>query len=127
MAIQDNRTWKRCAAIELIMSAGDVVDDVDVEGSAEEAAISKQQGRKAPDGGWGWWVVFGSFMIHVISEYFYTSALISGTLRKSISSNRFERFAVRTILMHDHPSCQISRHLLYAYIVTFSGKLRSKI
>lgn len=68
MAIQDNRTWKLCAAIELIMSAGDVVDDVDVEGSAEEAAISKQQGRKAPDGGWGWWVVFGSFMIHVITD-----------------------------------------------------------
>lgn len=22
-----------------------------------------------PDGGWGWVVVFGSFMIHVISEY----------------------------------------------------------
>jgi len=23
-----------------------------------------------PDGGWGWWVVFGSFMIHVIGEIF---------------------------------------------------------
>lgn len=23
-----------------------------------------------PDGGWGWMVVFASFMIHVISEYF---------------------------------------------------------
>lgn len=22
-----------------------------------------------PDGGWGWMVVFGSFMIHIISEY----------------------------------------------------------
>lgn len=22
-----------------------------------------------PDGGWGWMVVFGSFMIHVISKY----------------------------------------------------------
>lgn len=22
-----------------------------------------------PDGGWGWFVVFGSFMIHVVSEY----------------------------------------------------------
>lgn len=21
-----------------------------------------------PDGGWGWWVVFGSFMIHVIAD-----------------------------------------------------------
>lgn len=23
-----------------------------------------------PDGGWGWVVVFGSFMIHVISKYY---------------------------------------------------------
>lgn len=22
------------------------------------------------DGGWGWWVVFASFMIHIVSEYF---------------------------------------------------------
>ena len=22
-----------------------------------------------PDGGWGWWVVFASFMIHVIGEW----------------------------------------------------------
>lgn len=22
-----------------------------------------------PDGGWGWFVVFGSFMIHVVSKY----------------------------------------------------------
>lgn len=22
-----------------------------------------------PDGGWGWFVVFGSFMIHIVSEY----------------------------------------------------------
>lgn len=21
-----------------------------------------------PDGGWGWWIVFGSFMIHVIAD-----------------------------------------------------------
>lgn len=21
------------------------------------------------DGGWGWWVVFASFMIHIVSEY----------------------------------------------------------
>lgn len=24
---------------------------------------------RPPDGGWGWFVVFGSFMIHIISEY----------------------------------------------------------
>ena len=27
----------------------------------------------APDGGWGWAIVFASFMVHVISEYKYLS------------------------------------------------------
>jgi len=26
--------------------------------------------KRPPDGGWGWCVVFGSFMIHVVSEWF---------------------------------------------------------
>lgn len=35
-----------------------------------------------PDGGWGWMVVFGSFMIHVISEFF-DFFLTRLTLRKN--------------------------------------------
>lgn len=32
--------------------------------------------KRPPDGGWGWFVVFGSFMIHVVSECFLIILLI---------------------------------------------------
>lgn len=34
----------------------------------ELAEITESQQPVPPDGGWGWMVVFGSFMIHIISE-----------------------------------------------------------
>lgn len=29
-----------------------------------------------PDGGWGWMVVFGSFMIHIISKSFWSCSFV---------------------------------------------------
>lgn len=37
-----------------------------------------------PDGGWGWFVVFGSFMIHVVSEWFLIISLINFIDRYSL-------------------------------------------
>lgn len=45
---------------------------------AHAPAAKKEEGDnvrpKHPDidGGWGWWVVFASFMIHIVSEYFFS-------------------------------------------------------
>jgi len=38
------------------------------EGEPDGMEAEKPVLRKAPDGGWGWVVVFGSFMIHVIAD-----------------------------------------------------------
>jgi hypothetical protein len=46
------------------------------------APVSKKRDDKEedevivpPDGGWGWWVVFASFAIHVVSKYLFTLLL----------------------------------------------------
>ena len=31
--------------------------------------VEERQKHPDIDGGWGWWVVFASFMIHIVSEY----------------------------------------------------------
>ena len=36
--------------------------------SSERRCKRPQRMKGAPDGGWGWWVVFASFMIHVIAD-----------------------------------------------------------
>ncbi|KAG6463100.1 hypothetical protein O3G_MSEX013670 [Manduca sexta] len=45
-------------------------------GSDAHAPESSRDGSESPppppDGGWGWMVVFASFMIHIVSEYSYT-------------------------------------------------------
>lgn len=37
------------------------------------APVSKKGNEETrlvpPDGGWGWWVVFASFAIHIVSKY----------------------------------------------------------
>lgn len=46
------------------------------------APATKQNGEKERpkhpdiDGGWGWWVVFASFMIHIVSKWKYTLMLL---------------------------------------------------
>ena len=34
-----------------------------------ECMDTEENSIPPPDGGWGWFVVFGSFMIHIVSEY----------------------------------------------------------
>jgi hypothetical protein len=48
-----------------------------------------------PDGGWGWAVVFGSFMIHIIGIVFYPP--------KKQNSNCRRRLYIR------QPACQFER------------------
>ena len=39
--------------------------------SSSAAASSNAEMPAPPDGGWGWFVVFGSFMIHVVGKHVY--------------------------------------------------------
>ena len=40
----------------------------------------------APDGGWGWFVVFGSFMIHIIADGItYTQGIYVVDLKKQLN------------------------------------------
>ena len=51
---------------------GQVLDDDDDEDDDDHDYYSGEVSADlppAPDGGWGWVVTFGSFMIHVISKY----------------------------------------------------------
>ena len=40
----------------------------DIEEDSDFTASSVTDVPKPPDGGWGWWVVLASFMIHVLGE-----------------------------------------------------------
>lgn len=44
-------------------------DGRDDEDEEEEVSATSELLPVPPDGGWGWAVVFASFMIHVIGEY----------------------------------------------------------
>ena len=42
---------------------------------------------KPPDGGWGWWVVFASFMIHVIGKTNNFTSSLKLPLRRAVFIN----------------------------------------
>ena len=48
--------------------------------SSSAAASSNAEMPAPPDGGWGWFVVFGSFMIHVVGKHVYVSIHIQTTV-----------------------------------------------
>lgn len=48
-------------------------DDDDHHHTDEEMDYIADETPPPPDGGWGWAVVFASFMIHIVSKYIYLS------------------------------------------------------
>lgn len=46
---------------------------------------SAQPQPTPPDGGWGWMVVFGSFMIHIISKYSFQFSNFYKTKKRHLS------------------------------------------
>lgn len=60
----------------------------------KKTSLATPVSKGPPDGGWGWFVVFGSFMIHVVSKYnnftcvcvcpmFFSLAVITSAYAKS--------------------------------------------
>ena len=45
------------------------IGDIKEKGPKEAPGASSSQSATPPDGGWGWAVVFASFMIHIIGIY----------------------------------------------------------
>ena len=46
----------------------DELHEIEENDSLMEGVSEKESQPPPPDGGWGWAVVFGSFMIHIVSE-----------------------------------------------------------
>ena len=58
--------------------------------SSERRSVSSRDAkvRSAPDGGWGWCVVLGSFLVHVISDGIsYTMGLMLMEVRAYFGSS----------------------------------------
>lgn len=44
--------------------------------------------RKGPDGGWGWWVVFASFLSHfIVDGVTYTGGLFLESFQKDLKAS----------------------------------------
>jgi len=55
----------------------------------ETSSLSSSELPQPPDGGWGWAVVFASFMIHVVGEIENTSLLWSICSKANKTLTRF--------------------------------------
>ena len=72
-------------------------DEEDMLSVAEEScsqgsstAGAAQDGAAVPpDGGWGWFVVFGSFMIHIVGEFYFFQKLSLVVVRGMISCYKY--------------------------------------
>ena len=71
----------------------------------ESSRVSTDSPPPPPDGGWGWMVVFASFMIHIVSEYlvclFSINKVSSSQLYSYVyeTSDKIQNSALQSVIL----------------------------